>query len=875
MKPLLAKSYDRQMHPDRPPDYALLTQHSRDVAAACKVLARTVGHVALDNAALEATAFEQFRLTLLANGWTQDLGKASSHFQMMVSDPFGSHRQLVRHEVISGMLMYSEESQLAHWFAQIPLTETLRLAALWGAMGHHRKFHEDTTPEDRHEPLSINVIHEDFATILEEMSGDLGIGVPDIPKRNLVLVYARDEVRDAAVEIGAYELVRRLQRDFKIRKNEFADESMRRLLALIKAFGIAADVAASAVAKEEYKKHRVSRADYITEFVERKMEVGLTDQDFKNLIESYAKRAASARAPVASAMGENPITAKASCAQTKETSDGNTTHQSDTTEIKYYKFQTDVADTVDSDARLTLARAGCGSGKSLAAYLWARAWCKKFRQEGRTNLRLFFCLPTTGTTTEHFKDYALESGIENTALTHSRAIVDLQELAQTAPQESASDEQQNDPAKAAQAALNEMRDRIEALELWGTPLVVCTTDTVLGLMVNARRAVYSLPALMNAAIVFDEIHAFDNQLFGHLLVFLKNFPRLPVLLMTASLPDERLRALQHARPDLNLEKRNIIEGPEEFEKLSRYIVKHPATKTEAWSKVDECLQAQGKVLWICNQVERANDIFREARLRFRDLLPVESINVYHSRLKYKDRSHRHSRVIANFKQKGQAAVLVATQVAEMSLDISADLLVTDIAPISSLIQRMGRLNRRAKPGDDENERRPKPALILSFPSEDKSALLPYEEKDFAVAGDWLKALSILPKEALSQRDLSDTFAKFNGAEEVNLDKALRAAHTKACFFSGLWQTRPGATREDGYTVSVILKKDWKQYCEENRRDERDWIRRHEVAVPFRAEVIGWQPFGAVRVAPSEAVVYDDEITGEGTGAKWRDVKQRR
>jgi len=153
---------------------------------------------------------------------------------------------------------------------------------------------------------------------------------------------------------------------------------------------------------------------------------------------------------------------------------------------------------------------------------------------------LFFCLPTTGTTTEHFKDYALESGID-ASLTHSRARVDLKAIAETAPQEEARADDA-DAAESARAALNAERDKIESLALWSTPLVVSTADTVLGLMSNARRSIYSLPAIMSGAIVFDEIHAFDDQMFGHLLVFLKNFPRLPVLLMTASLPEERRRA---------------------------------------------------------------------------------------------------------------------------------------------------------------------------------------------------------------------------------------------------------------------------------------------------------------------------------------------
>lgn len=37
-KRLFAKSYDFNNYKDGPPDYALLLQHSRDVAEACKAL---------------------------------------------------------------------------------------------------------------------------------------------------------------------------------------------------------------------------------------------------------------------------------------------------------------------------------------------------------------------------------------------------------------------------------------------------------------------------------------------------------------------------------------------------------------------------------------------------------------------------------------------------------------------------------------------------------------------------------------------------------------------------------------------------------------------------------------------------------------------
>ncbi|HEX9005605.1 MAG TPA: CRISPR-associated helicase Cas3', partial [Blastocatellia bacterium] len=518
-------------------------------------------------------------------------------------------------------------------------------------------------------------------------------------------------------------------------------------------------------------------------------------------------------------------------------------------------FQKNVA---ASESHLTLAQAGCGSGKSLAAYLWAREWCEKFAAEGRTNFRLFFCLPTTGTTTEHFKDYALESGLDAKliSLTHSRSGVDLKSMAETAPQEEAG-EAESDTAKQAQAALNAERAKIESLTLWSTPLVVTTSDTILGLMSNARRAVYSLPAIVNSAVVFDEIHAFDDQMFGHLLVFLKNFPRLPVLLMTASLPEERKHAIQQVRPDLN-----PIPGPPEFELLDRYLIEDSKTDEEMWQAIEERLSKNEKVLWVRNRVNWANDSYADCLSKFRSRFPDCSINVYHSRFRYKDRSVRHRRVIDDFKSDGKAAILIATQVAEMSLDLSADLLITDIAPVPSLIQRMGRLNRRSTP---DKPQPPKPGLIRSLPEGEPNVCLPYEKEEIEMSASWITALKSSSK-PLSQRDLAEEFARLNNAAEYDIAKA----EERAIFFSGLWRTRPGMTRGEGYTMSVILEADLKK-CDDFKYGEPspDWLRQHEVSIPIKEAALRWPKVGHLRVAPSDQVEYDfDDKTKEGTGAKW-------
>jgi len=154
--------------------------------------------------------------------------------------------------------------------------------------------------------------------------------------------------------------------------------------------------------------------------------------------------------------------------------------------------------------------------------------------------RLYFCYPTTGTATEGFKDYLFEPDVK-ADLFHSRRDVDFEIILNT-----------GDDAKnaAADAAL-----RIDSLDAWSTPIVACTVDTVLGIVQNNKRGLFAWPALAQSAFVFDEIHAYDDRLFGALLRFLRDLPGLPSLLMTASLPkarEEALRALVKEFRDVEL-----------------------------------------------------------------------------------------------------------------------------------------------------------------------------------------------------------------------------------------------------------------------------------------------------------------------------------
>lgn len=108
--------------------------------------------------------------------------------------------------------------------------------------------------------------------------------------------------------------------------------------------------------------------------------------------------------------------------------------------------------------------------------------------------------------------------------------------------------------------------------------------------------------------------------------------------------------------------------------------------------------AQGQcVAWIRNTVGDAMKAYR----RLLDHLPAERIILFHARMTLGDRLDVEALVLRTLGRLSSSTeragrVLIATQVAEQSLDIDVDQLITDLAPIDRLIQRAGRLRRHVR-----------------------------------------------------------------------------------------------------------------------------------------------------------------------------------
>ena len=468
-----------------------------------------------------------------------------------------------------------------------------------------------------------------------------------------------------------------------------------------------------------------------------------------------------------------------------------------------YPFQEKVA---ASDERVTLVEAGCGNGKTLAAYMWARRHA--------IGERLVFCYPTTGTTSAGFQDYLLAQTELERALMHGRASADIEHILGNGA-----------------AYEDDSLWIADVLDLWGTKVVACTVDSVLSLLACWRRALAAAPVFAQSAFVFDEVHSYDDQLFGAFLAFLR-WTRASCLVMTASLSDARRAAIERACG----KSLQPIHGDLVMEEAARYRIArvHP-------EDIDECVEVArrsgGKVLYVANTVARAVAAFNRLGAGW-----SPDARLYHSRFRYEDRVRIQGEVLELFRTRGPAFV-AATQVCEMSLDISASLLICELAPFPALVQRLGRLNRRAREPEAAC-----PALIVEPPDP-----RPYDKKALSVAD---RMVASLDGQSSSQRDLARALAGMpDGPYEDRIMPLLSPFD--------LAGTQPGMLRDGSVSMPVVREEDLP--CSRNRITRAELVRLTIPMLPSKDhDVRRWHRLRGTLVAPAGSIDYDPV-----RGARWR------
>lgn len=391
---------------------------------------------------------------------------------------------------------------------------------------------------------------------------------------------------------------------------------------------------------------------------------------------------------------------------------------------------------------LLLVEAPMGMGKTEAALYASHLLEARLGHRG-----FYFALPTQATSNglfprvQGFLKKAVKGRVE-LQLQHGTALLNpaYQELSESLRPRGVHDKDQERGEAVASAWFSARKRAMLA------PFGVGTLDQALLGVLKVKHHFVRLFGVMNRVVVLDEIHAYDvytSTLLETLLTWLRDLGS-SVILMTATLPKVKRQALLEAwgfPQGANLGTYPRVVALDTKGKLRvRKIPPHREVEVrleevpvEVEALAERLREALPGVLGaIVNTVDRAQALYkalgpghpvsaREFGKDFREGVVGKRLEdgtlalLLHARFPAEERALRERVVLKLFGQEGprpERALLVATQVAEQSLDLDLDLLYTDLAPIDLIFQRVGRLHRhkRRRPKDHQA-----PCLLWGYP----------------------------------------------------------------------------------------------------------------------------------------------------------------
>jgi len=253
-------------------------------------------------------------------------------------------------------------------------------------------------------------------------------------------------------------------------------------------------------------------------------------------------------------------------------------------------------------------------------------------------------------------------------------------------------------------------------------------------------------------VILDEIHTYTDVTRAIVLKIIQVLKYLGcnIHIGTATMP----KLLYNRIIDL-LGKENVLEVQMEESELIQFN-RHIIHKINSWSRavehIEQSVSEQKKILVVCNRVKTA----QEQYMRLKELFPDIPILLIHSRFTKGDRDEKERLLLGldefgkpngNFNSSTEACIVVATQVVEVSLDISFDLMVTEAAPLDALIQRFGRVNRKRTKETIGNY---KPIYVLQPPDNEKDAK-PYDIEIINRSNEVLPDGEVLEEKSLQEK----------------------------------------------------------------------------------------------------------------------------
>ncbi|UOF92504.1 CRISPR-associated helicase Cas3' [Fodinisporobacter ferrooxydans] len=365
-------------------------------------------------------------------------------------------------------------------------------------------------------------------------------------------------------------------------------------------------------------------------------------------------------------------------------------------------FQEDV----EGAGPFVIAEAPCGEGKTLAALRWGLSQIR----QGHAN-RLIICMPTQTTSNALYQQLITAYRIpkDHVGIYHGDAEFFYEHIKEELASKHDVDNKMEDPHE--QGRPDPLFDSL----VFQKSIVVTTADHLAYSFLHCYRyADYTFGAVQQAAIIFDELHVFDQTCMGNILDMCEVMTKLKIshLLMTATLPHFIEAAFYEKIPETYRKVRSA-KFTDSVTDHYRYKLNRLSCAIFAEDDVHpiliEILQnSRGlrRIVYV-NLVQDSVNMYG----KIQHLFPDENVVLYHSEFTRIHRLRKEQSIQRLFKQSNgtwvegdqsfdasRGTILITTQIAEISLDISADLMISALAPCDTLIQRAGRLHRKGKSG---------------------------------------------------------------------------------------------------------------------------------------------------------------------------------
>ncbi|GAN31835.1 MAG: CRISPR-associated helicase Cas3' [Candidatus Brocadia sp. AMX2] len=303
---------------------------------------------------------------------------------------------------------------------------------------------------------------------------------------------------------------------------------------------------------------------------------------------------------------------------------------------------------------------------------------------------------------------------------------------------------------------------IQESKLFGEEVVITTYDQVvcavpglpLSLPLKAGHAVAG--ALLMSRLILDETHlawSISDKALSILLAIIDFRQKLGLqtIVLTATLPKSVVSIISN---QLGLESVIVGEGEvvedeglqlrENHRKvtISTLELKNKGKgedKKLDWQQLDDRLKnTQEKRIYFANTVERLQETY--GRLIKADV-SADKIIVLHNRMPRSWRADAEERAYACFGKGSQDGdwILLTNQVAEAGLDISAPLVISDPAPVDTLVQRAGRCGRWFRNGEAKGQF----IVLKATKTEIEKLSLPYKSALVMAALEYLPADQLL------------------------------------------------------------------------------------------------------------------------------------